>query len=73
MTSIYDYFMLKLFEAPGDETLLELTITSPCGIDCMKIIDAAAAFRNAVAEVDPDLEDETIKIAEEAVAIAWRG
>jgi hypothetical protein len=42
--NVGDYFVVKLGEAPSDESLHTLPIDAPCGEDCRKVIDAAVAL-----------------------------
>ncbi len=42
--NVGDYFVVKLGEAPGDDSLYTLAIDAPCGEDCRKVIDAAVAL-----------------------------
>lgn len=42
--SVGDYFLIKLGQAPEDESLHTLALDQPCGEDCRKVIDAAVAL-----------------------------
>lgn len=69
-TNVYDYFAEKLGETPDDGTLTQLPVASACGQDCVRVIDAAAALAHVV---DCSVVASVAAVAEEAVAVFWRG
>ena len=85
--SVEDYFIVKLGEAPPDETLKELMLDTNCGGDCRKVIDAASALIEHIrAAMGPDgriLPDTqtilrtperiVVAIANQVISVYWRG
>ena len=68
--SIWTYFKEQLGENPSDASLKELSITSPCGVDCAKVIKAAAAMMEVS---DPVTHGDIREAASYAVSVYWRG
>jgi hypothetical protein len=85
--NVGDYFIVKLGEDHRDETLYELPLTSVCGDDCRKAIDAAVALiahlRAALGrdgailpgsrEIRRTPESAIVAIARLVVGVYWRG
>jgi hypothetical protein len=81
------YFIQKLGELHGENTLYELSLTSPCGEDCKKAIDAAVALISHVraslgrhGEMIPDSreirrtpEAAIVEIARQVIGVYWQG
>ena len=73
--NVRDYFALKFGANPQDDTLMDLPITSPCGQDCVKVIDAAAdltAHVNATLG-ETAVEDHLVELARRIVGVYRRG
>ena len=68
--NVYDYFTKKLDIEPNEESLKELPIGSNCGVDCVRAIDAAAAF---MAVSDPLAHSYIVQAANETVEVFWVG
>lgn len=85
--SVEDYFIVKLGEAPTDESLKELMLDTACGEDCRKAIDAASALIEHIrATLGPDgkllrdtqtvvrtPEPNVVAITNLVVTVYWRG
>lgn len=85
--NVGDYFVVKLGEAPSDESLHTLPIDVPCGEDCRKVIDAAVALiehiRAALGRDGRILlgtrvilhtpESVVVAIASQVIGVYWRG
>lgn len=71
MTNVYDYFLAKLGRESEDETLRELDIESPCGRDCVGMIDWTA---DVLTRATHDWQrDHAIESCDEACQVYWRG
>ena len=68
--SVYAYFLARVGRNPCDESLRDLPVTSECGADCKRVIDAGVAFRDTV---DTFFKPLVASVIEDAVAILWRG
>jgi hypothetical protein len=68
--TVYDYFLEKLEWMPADETLKALFLSSPCGQDCKRAIDAAVAM---IAVCDKAVREEIAFCAYQSVEIFWHG
>jgi hypothetical protein len=75
--NIADYFVKVLGANHIDDSLLQLPIDSPCGIDCIAAIEATAALLKHVrAGYGTDREDlvaRALQIARELIAVYWHG
>lgn len=70
--TVSEYFKKQLGRNPEDATLSGLSINSPCGKDCVKVIDAAKNLL-AVADPHPDVVNPILKGTNAAVEVFWRG
>jgi len=68
--SVYLYYAVTVGKTPKDETLKKLPLEAPCGKDCQRAIDAAAAFIQAS---DPAVHSEIRAALNHALEIFWRG
>jgi len=85
--NVADYFIVKLGEDPRDETLYELPLSSACGDDCRKAVDAAvgliahvrAAFgrdgeiRPGTRVIRRTPESAVVEMARLVIGAYWRG
>ena len=70
--TVYGHFEARLGVAPDDATLQDLLITTPCGIACCKVIDAAAAYLE-IADQHVDVREPLIESVSNAVSVLWVG
>ena len=70
VTSVYDYFEMLMGQTPDEDSLKELPINSPCGLDCVKVINAAKIFLEAA---DISCTNKIISICNEAIETYWIG
>lgn len=68
--SVNEYFRRVLNSNPHDVSLNDLDTKSPCGQDCVKVIDAAATMLGVA---DSSLHDEIQRTTRKAVSILWHG
>jgi hypothetical protein len=71
-SSVFEYFTRRLGVPPNDGTLQGLGIDTPCGKDCVTIIDRAVDLL-AVCDPHPDVREPVLNAVNAAVEIAWRG
>jgi hypothetical protein len=74
-TSVFGYFTEKLGAAPTDETLDKLPCDSNCGADCVRAVDAAAAFiKHLRASTDEAENIETVtRLCQHVCETYWHG
>jgi hypothetical protein len=74
--NVHQYFEEKLGHSPLDDSLTDLPVESECGQDCVKVIDAAAAYLAVVRDTAGELQGIVIPVLDsvnEAVETLWRG
>lgn len=70
VTSVYDYFEMMLGCQPDEDSLKELPINSPCGLDCVKAINAVKTLQEII---DRSQMDSLMSIANDTVETFWIG
>jgi len=68
--NIYDYFTLTFGQEPEEKSLKELPVTSPCGLDCKKLIDRGALVNETI---DRCCRKDLLNLIEQGVNVFWIG
>lgn len=68
--NVFQYYVLRLGKRPEDNTLRQLPVNSPCGLECAQVIALAVCMKSVI---DPLCWDELHVVTQHAISIKWRG
>jgi hypothetical protein len=70
--NVYQYFTVALGQEPNEQTLQDLGIDTPCGQECVKVIEAAKAYVE-VADPHDMVVTPLLDSVNAAIEILWIG